>query len=200
MFGLNHLYGYAIGNPVRYYDIYGLAPGDVYLFTGGGLVPGIAATSDGPWGHAAIEISGNRILSSGIDDNGDFKVYIRDIDKELNGRSFDIFTPKSKIDIKALDDLALKLKGKIYLLDDGNVCSEAVAKGISAAHKDKDSSYWDKYLWFASPNDVGTDPRFNTLYDYTMSIEYVEDYKMYKIVKPSGSYYTSNYRRAMKIK
>ncbi len=177
-------YLYALNDPVNMVDPFGLLPGDVYLFTGGGLAPSIALLSPGPYGHAAIEISGRKVLSAGIDDGGKLRVYIRDMDKELTERSYDVFRPTNIVCADSLDAYAKKMEGKSYLA--GNVCSDVTAHGLSEAHPYTKAYKWNPYWFFVSPNDIAKDPRFNNNYHFHRSVKYCGD--GYKIVTPSGTY------------
>ena len=67
---------YVRNHPTIWFDSFGLRPGDVYLFWEGGLAPPISKMSEGIYGHAAIEISGNRILSAGLTEDGKLRAYI----------------------------------------------------------------------------------------------------------------------------
>ena len=184
VYGINHLYLYSSANPIKYIDLFGLAPGDVYLFTGGGWAPYIAGASPGPYGHAAIEIPGGKVLSSGNED-GNLGVYVTDIGKELSERSFDVFSPRSPIDADALAAFAERMRGKPYL---PNVCSDVTAAGMAASNTDKKAYSWENYRGFVSPGDIWGDPRFEKTYEYQKSVEYKNG--GYKVITPSGTYYS----------
>lgn len=181
--GVN-VYGYVGNGATMMDDAFGLRPGDVYLFLGGDLAPYIAKFSEGPYGHAAIELSNNRFLSAGADDNGNLKIYIKSFGNELSGRSFDVFRSNRPINIDKLEELAEKLNGLNYL--SGNVCSQTTSKGISVLFDDNNLFDWGKYLMQVSPNDIGTDEKFNEIFDWIKTVESIDDY--YKIINPSGSH------------
>jgi len=126
------------------------------------------------------------VLSSGIDEKGDLRVYIVDIERELLGRSFDVFSPKSAIDADALDAFAKKMEGKPY---HKNVCSDVTAGGISASNPDEKAYGWEEYWGFVSPADIWSDPRFEKLYEYQKSVKPKNG--GYNIITPSGTYYSN---------
>jgi len=177
-------YVYVLSNPINISDPLGLLPGDVYLFTGGGLAPSIAVFSSGPYGHAAIEILDGKVLSSGVDETGKLKVYIRNIYDELSERSFDVFRPVSFVHTSSLTMFAEKMEGKLYIT--GNVCSDVTAAAIAEANAYTKAYKWDLYWFFVSPNNIASDPYFNKFYRFHKSVKYLKG--GYRIVTPSGAY------------
>ncbi len=184
------LYGYVGNGVTANSDPLGLAPGDVYLFWGGDLAPYIAKFSKGPYGHAAIEISGNRFLSAGLNDYGKLRVYIKNAENELGGRSFDVYRPTFPTNIDGLDRLAREIIGSKYL--EGNVCSETTSRAISVMDRSGNLFDWSKYLFQVSPNNIAGDQRFNDNFNWYSRVEYKDGY--YRVILDSGSYLTSKYK------
>ena len=98
-----NLYAYVGNDPGNAVDPFGFAPGDIYLFTKttgyasliGTLSPG------GPYGHAGIELEGERFLTS--DSHG---VQIIALSDALNGSKYDVYRPKRPPNLVALEEFA----------------------------------------------------------------------------------------------
>jgi RHS repeat-associated protein len=106
--GLNggfNQYGYASNSPNRLIDEMGLRPGDIYLFKRTeGLARLIGILSPGgDYGHAAIELPGNRLLTA-----SKHGTQIEYLPQAVRNAEYDVFRPFRGVDEKALREFARK--------------------------------------------------------------------------------------------
>ena len=117
-------------NPIRFADLNGQEPGDVYVFNSDGQKFGnfIAKLhrGQGPgFSHAAIETKDGRLFSA--DEDG---VGVKDKSIALKGRTGVILRPKQKLNIDAMQKFIDDAQGGVYLVD--GVCSSNVVDALEA--------------------------------------------------------------------
>ena len=127
-------------NPIRFADLNGQAPGDVYLFypdkSGGStliaaepLLLGGKKSTPG-FSHTAVEIKNGEMFSADLVKG----VFIEKVDQSLANRDGVIMRPKANLDIDALDSYACNAEGGKYLKD--GVCSSEVLNALEAGGLD----------------------------------------------------------------
>ncbi|SHH93790.1 RHS repeat-associated core domain-containing protein, partial [Fibrobacter sp. UWCM] len=117
-------------NPIRFADLNGQEPGDVYVFNSDGEKFGnfIAKLhrGQGPgFSHAAIETKDGRLFSA--DEDG---VGVKDKSIALKGRTGVILRPKQKLNIDAMQKFIDDAQGGVYLVN--GVCSSNVVDALEA--------------------------------------------------------------------
>ena len=127
-------------NPIRFVDLKGKAPGDVYLFypdkSGGStliaaepLLLGGKKSTPG-FSHTAVEIKNGEMFSADLVKG----VFIEKVDQSLANRDGVTMRPKANLDIDALDSYARNAEGGKYLKD--GVCSSEVLNALEAGGLD----------------------------------------------------------------
>ena len=119
-------------NPIRFTDLNGKEPGDVYLFYPDRSVISMLIGAESPdigFAHAAIESKTGMLFSATFAGVGSLPK-----DEVLNGRAGVIMRPKSQLDLDAMQNFIDNAEGGTYFIDD--VCSGNVVKALKAGGLD----------------------------------------------------------------
>lgn len=119
-------------NPIRFTDLNGKEPGDVYLFYPDRSVISMLIGAESPdigFAHAAIESKTGMLFSATFAGVGSLPK-----DEVLNGRAGVIMRPKSQLDLDAMQNFIDNAEGGTYFIDD--VCSGNVMKALKAGGLD----------------------------------------------------------------